>query len=230
MPRRNLNQTIAAALASGKSKEDIYLELLRHGCLIDAIEESFHSLADDGQTEDSQKRTIRIIVTIGAILVGAGIFSFIAANWQELSRPLKIVIIFTAMFIAYAAGWQAIEKAKLLKTVEALILLGAIIYGAGIFLVAQMFNIRENWPDGFILWMIGASALAFAIDSYYLYALAILVGAGALVGEPIEILSDFAHSYFLLTSTGLLLVATVLTLAAGFIMRRRIPPELKKFF
>jgi uncharacterized membrane protein len=110
----------------------------------------------------------------------------------------------------------------------ALILLGTIIYGAGIFLVAQMFNIRANWPDGFILWMIGTIAMAFAVEIYSLFYLAILLGIIALVGLPSLIY--FGFGYFLLTSSYLLLVATLTTFVAGSIVRKKLPPELNEFY
>lgn len=228
-----LNEYIKTSLARGKSKEEIYKELLSQSLTIEVIQESFNSLATEEEKEDMSKRTIRIIVTIGAILVGAGIFSFIAANWQEMARPVKITVILVSMFVSYGAGWYMKEKANLLKTGGALILLGVIIYGAGIFLVAQMFHIRANWPDGFILWMIGTIAMAFAVRSYPLFYLAIPLGVIALVGHPFgifTIFTGFGYNSFLLTSPFLLLLATIITFITGWIIRGRIPSELKEFY
>ena len=164
-----LSEYVKTSLAQGKPKEEIYKELLGQGWTIEVIQESFNSMGVEQEKEDTSKKTIRIIVTIGAVLVGAGIFSFIAANWLEMTKPIKIGIILISMIVSYGAGWYLKEKSELQKTGDALILLGSIIYGAGIFLVAQMFNIRANWPDGFILWMIGTIAMAFAVESYPLF-------------------------------------------------------------
>lgn len=225
-----LNEYVKTSLAQGKPKEEIYKDLLGQGLTIEVIQESFNALAVEGEKEDTSKRTIQIIVTIGAVLVGSGIFSFIAANWQEMTRPVKIGVILVSMLVSYGAGWSMKEKARLLKTGEALILLGSIVYGAGIFLVAQMFNIRANWPDGFILWMIGTIAMAFAVESYPLFYLAIPFGIIALVGHPFGIFTDFGCNSFLLTSSFLLLVSTMITFVTGWIIRKRMPPELKEFY
>lgn len=225
-----LVEYVKTSLTQGKPKEEIYKELLGQGWTIEVIQESFNTLTAEEEKEDTSKRTIRIIVTIGAVLVAAGIFSFIAANWQEMTRPLKIGVILVAMLISYGAGWHMKEKLNLLSTGEALILLGAIIYGAGIFLVAQMFNIRANWPDGFILWMIGTIATAFAVESYPLFSFAILLGAIALFGHPFGIFSGFGYNSFLLTSSFLLLAAAIITFAAGWTVRKKMPPELKGFY
>lgn len=218
------------SLAQGVPKEEIYKELIGQGWTIENIQECFSSLTVQEEKEDTSKRTIHIIVTIGAILIGAGIFSFIAANWQEMSKAVKIGIILISMFSSYGAGWYLKEKSHLLKTGEALMLLGAILYGAGIFLVAQMFHIRANWPDGFILWMIGAIAMAFAVESYSLFYLAIPLGIVALVGHPVGIFSDFGSDPFLLTSSFLLLVSTVITFMTGWSIRKRMPADLKEFY
>ena len=218
------------ALAQGRSKEDIYKELLGKGWTIEVIQEILHSIGTEQQKEDTSKKTIRIILTIGVVLVGAGIFSFIAANWIEMTKPIKIGIILISMMASYGAGWYVKEKLNLQKTGEAFILLGSIIYGAGIFLVAQMFNIRSNWPDGFILWMMGTIAMAFAVESYPLFYLAIPLGAVALIGHPFGIFTAFGYDPFLLTSSFLLLAATIITFSAGWIVRKNIPAEFKEFY
>lgn len=219
---------IKNSLALGKTKEDLYRDLLGQGLTIEAIQENFNAINAEQTKEDHSKRTINIIVTIGAVLIGAGIFSFIAANWQSMPNVVKVGIILSAMFFAYGAGWFMKEKYGFQKTGDALILLGAIIYGAGIFLVAQMFNIRANWPDGFILWMIGAIAMGFAIESYPLLYLSIPLGIFAVVGHPLSIFNSFGPDAFLLTSSFLLLAATIITFISGWAIRKRMPPELKE--
>lgn len=218
---QKLTDYIKNSLTQGKSKEEIYKELLNQNWSIDVIQESFNVIVSEEEKEDISKKTIRIIVTIGAILVGAGIFSFIAANWQEITKPVKIFIIVVAMLISYTVGWYLKEKMNLAKTGEALILLGAIIFGAGIFLIAQIFHIRGNWPDGFILWMIGTIVMAYAMESYHLFYLSILLGIIAI---------SFGFNSFLLTSSLLLFVATIVTFTIGWAIRKKMPPELKEFY
>jgi uncharacterized membrane protein len=225
---------IKELLSQGKTKEDIYKDLLSKGWKVDEIERYFKIAAEESgegkskketeiseilseqkQSEDTQKRTINIILTIGAVLVGAGIFSFIAANWSQMAKFTKVFIIVAAMLFSYFLGWYFEEKKHLLRTGRALILLGTIIYGAGIFLTAQIFNIRANWPDGLILWMIGVMAIAYARQIYGLFYFAIVLGAIAIFKYPLEILNIFKPESFLFTSSFLLLTATVITFLAG---------------
>lgn len=222
---------IKTSLAQGKTKEELYKELLEQGWSIEVIQENFNEINADQEKEDTSKRTIYIIVTIGAILVGVGIFSFIAANWQEMSKPVKIGVILVSMLFSYGIGWYLKEKLNLEKTSSALFLLGSIIYGAGIFLVAQIFHIRANWPDGFILWMLGVIMVAFALESFPHFYFAILLGIVAIIGYPIEILREIlGRRAFLLTSSFLLLITTIITFITGLIIRKRMSSELKEFY
>src|SRR3990167_10761359 len=100
-----LSEYVKTSLAQGKPKEEIYKELLAQGWTIEIIQESFNSIGTEQEKEDTSKKTISIIVTIGAIFVGAGIFSFIAANWLEMTKPIKIGIILISMGVSYGAGW-----------------------------------------------------------------------------------------------------------------------------
>lgn len=219
---------IKTSLAQGKSKEIIYKELLDQGATIEVIQENLSSITSEEEKEDTQKKTIRIVLTIGAVLIGAGVFSFIASNWQEMTKSIKIGVIVVGMLSAYSVGWYMKEKLNFIKTGEALILLGSIIYGAGIFLVAQMFNIRANWPDGFILWMMGIIAMAYAVESFPLFYLAIPLGIIAIIGHPFGIFTSFGYNPFLLTSSFLLLIATIITFVIGWAVRKKMPADIKE--
>ncbi len=230
MDEPNLADNIQSSLSLGQSKEEIYANLLGQGFSIETIQSNFQKIETQEHKEDTSKRTIRIIVTIGALLIGAGIFSLIASNWQGIPRLNKIIIIITSMLISYTLGWIIKEKSQLNKTGETLILLGAIIFGGGIFLVGQMFNIRTNWPDGFILWMTGTLFMGFAINSYALFSLAIALGFIALIGHPFELFTLSRYHSFLFTSSLLLLFTTALTFTSALIIRKRIPPEFKDYY
>lgn len=222
---------IKNSLSQGKSKEDIYKDLLGQGWGINDIQDAFNQVTTKEEGEDIQRRVIRIILTIGVILIGAGIFSFIAANWQEITKITKVAIIVIAMVASYGIGWFLKERLQYIKTGEAFFLLGSIIYGAGIFLIAQMFHIRVNWPDGFILWMIGTIAMAFAVESFPLFYLSIPLGIIAIMGSPAGIFGVFPlYDQFLLTSSLLFLIATIVTFVSGWLVRKRMPPELRELY
>lgn len=229
MIEQSLSDYIKTSLSQGRSKEEIYKELLNQGFTIEVIQESFQAITTGEEKEDTQKRTIQIVLTIAAVLVGAGIFSFIASNWQGMGRIMKVLIIIAAMLASYILSWYTKEKLQLIKTGEALMLLGSIIYGAGIFLVAQMFHIRANWPDGFILWMLGVIAMAYAVELFPLFYLSIVLGIIALIGHPFLIFTPSGYDTFLLTSSFLLLIAAAATFFVGWTTWKKMPEDLKKY-
>lgn len=224
-----LSDQVKTLINQGKSKEVIYQELISKGNSIDSIEQVFQTLNNQRSKEDTQKRTVQTIITIAVILVGLGIFSFVAANWDEIGKFFKIGLILTAMLISYVSGWLVTEKSTYQKTGKALLLLGSIIYGAGIFLIGQIFNIQANWPDGFILWMIGVLLMAFVLDLYPMYGLSIILGIATIMGFPFYIFGlDLGTSLF--ASTSLLILTTILTFVIGILVRKKMPSELGGYY
>jgi len=233
MTDAHITERIRGLLAEGRRKEEIYQTLLAEGISIADIEAGFAGPTQEAVKRDTHQWAVRVIVSIGVLLIAAGIFSFIAANWDEISRAGKVGLILAAMTLSYGAGWYLKEFLGYTRSGEALIFLGSIAYGGGIFLVAQLFNVQVEWPDGFILWMLGTLVMALAVDSYLLYYLAMPVGAAALVGHPLIMVERF-------WSTGgpsnvpfslvLLILAVALTFTVGWLIRRKMPEEQKKFY
>lgn len=231
MNDQELKKYIADSLASGRSKEELYAALLGQGYSVDVIGRAFASITAEKSSEQTsvavQKQTVRVIVLVGAVLIGAGVFSFIAANWQNMSRPMKVIVILLGMLAAYSLGWYLREKKGLTYSGNALILLGSLIFGAGIFLVGQMFNMRQNWPDGFILWMFGAVATGMALRLRPLLYLGFIVGLVSIVSHPFELFMFLFTGFdrFLMTSTLMLMLATAVTFLTAWKIQNEIPPE-----
>jgi len=109
---------------------------------------------------------IRVVVTIGAILVGLGILSFISSNWVGISHLVKLIIIFGVFGGVNIAGYMLSETYS--KTGRSLIYLGTLVYGAGIFLIGQMYNFGGDFPTAFLLWSVGVVPMAFQLKDKYL--------------------------------------------------------------
>jgi len=111
-----------------------------------------------------QGRLTQIIVTLGAILIGAGVLLFISANWDTIPKGFKLLIIFSSIAVAYGAGlW--LESIQFERTGRSLIFLGSILYGAGIALIAQIYNIEAGNGTIFLLWGVGVILPGLALAS-----------------------------------------------------------------
>jgi len=220
-------QFIKDAQLQGKSKEEIYSSLLQQGIKLEVIEENFKASNEEATKEEAHKKTVYILVTIGAVLIGAGIFSFIASNWSLMDKSFKVFVIIFFMLASYGLGWYLKEYKKLAKSGMALFFLGSIIYGAGIFLIGQMFNIDANWPDAFILWMLGTIALAYSLESSSFFLFAGLLGIVAVFGHTVGVFERFSGFG---TSLFLIIVSIAASLITAIFQKSKVAEEYKNIY
>lgn len=220
MPESALSQWVADRVAAGWTLERVYLELLQQGHTLPAIEAAVHETRHEQRTADLQQRVVRIVLVIGALLVGAGVFSFIAANWQSMADWARITLIIVGMLVFSVAGFLVSAFTRNRITASALLLIGSVIFGAGVFLIGQIFNVQGNWPDGFMMWMIGTLAMAMATRDRMLYALGLVLGVIASVGYPVGLIAEGGLDPYLLSSPILALVGAAVAIVAGLVVRR----------
>ena len=107
-----------------------------------------------------------IFFSIGAILFGLGVILLFAYNWQRMPKLVKLAVIFSALIGAHGAGfWLRRPQSPHPAAGEGLHLLGTMIFGAGIWLIAQIYHIEEHYPTAFLIWGLGALALAWGLPS-----------------------------------------------------------------
>jgi len=107
-----------------------------------------------------------IFSVIGAIIFGLGIILLFAYNWDAIPKFAKLAIIFSALVGAHGAGFYFRSKGEKYSALsEAFFAFGTMLFGSGIWLVAQIYNIDEHYPNAFIVWGIGALMLAWSMPS-----------------------------------------------------------------
>jgi len=117
-----------------------------------------------------------IIAVFGAILIGAGALSFVGANWSEMTKAARLFILFGGMWLSYGVAVWFYRMGRSLIA-EAFILLGVLLFGANIWLVAQTYNINSHFPDGTMLWAVGALAAALVVPSRASLGTAFAIGS-----------------------------------------------------
>jgi len=104
-------------------------------------------LIDAGQAEalrarypvsDQDTPWSRIIVSsVGAIVFGLGIILFFAYNWADMHKVTKLALVFGAVLAAHGTGFYLSASADAKRSlVESLHVMGTMLFGAGIWLVA----------------------------------------------------------------------------------------------
>ena len=76
---------------------------------------------------------------------------------------------------AYVAGWLLAYRFESPRTGIAVILLGAIIYGASIHLIAQAFNVEVNHPLLMPAWFLGVVPIAYVTRSVAILVLSLIL-------------------------------------------------------
>lgn len=154
--------------------------------------------------ERTGSRLARALTVMAAILIGLGAVLFVAAHWEQMDRWLKVGLLLAALLASYGAGyWLAYARGSYPRVGRALILLGCLIYGADIFLIAQIFHLQANYPSGLLLWALGSLATAWATaDELVLVLATVLLGLWTGFEQ-----GDFArlNLWYLLISGGLVL-------------------------
>lgn len=113
---------------------------------------------------------------LGVLLLGSGIITYFAANWGEIPKAVKLAILFGSLWLAYGAAWHALRDRHAPLLGQALLLLGAILFGANIMLIAQIYHIDSHFPNGVLLWSAGALAGAYLVRSQPMLVAAIALG------------------------------------------------------
>lgn len=104
---------------------------------------------------------------LGVLLLGTGVILFFAANWEALSKLAKLVILFGGMWAAYLAAGYAMARTDRTANAfaHALLLLGTVLFGANINLIAQIYHISGHYPNAILLWSMGGLAVAWLARS-----------------------------------------------------------------
>jgi hypothetical protein len=133
--------------------------------------------------------TLLPVYVLGALLVGAGVVSLVAWNWDAMSPAVKLAVIGAAMASCHVAGWVLWKgTGRAPRLGHAIALVGTLVFGANVGLVAQIFHVSGKWWGGFAAFAAGAFAAGILYESLPHHLLAAALGLG-LAGP------GFAHDH-----------------------------------
>jgi uncharacterized membrane protein len=128
----------------------------------------------DNIYEAEQISFTKTLLYVGSALIGIGILSFVASNWAEIGKLTKFILII-GLFIGSVFTGYRMER-TFPKTAKSFYYLGVIVFGAGIFLVGQMFHFGGDFQDAFLWWSLGILPLALVLRDKW-----ILLGSSLLI-------------------------------------------------
>lgn len=117
------------------------------------------------ETGSHSKIAAYIFGGIGAIAFGLGVILLFAYNWEGMTRFTKMGLVLLPLILAYGTAFWLQCRGNPRWQWETAYLLGAMFFGAGIALVAQIYHINEHFPNGFLIAAFASGALFLILKS-----------------------------------------------------------------
>lgn len=107
----------------------------------------------------------RLLVSVmGAVMMGLGVILLFAYNWEAMHRYTKLAVILLALLLSQGLALHAYRQGRK-HLYESLFVLVVMLFGAGIWLVAQIYHLDAHYPHAFLLWGAAALLLAWSLPS-----------------------------------------------------------------
>ncbi len=114
---------------------------------------------------EANSRFTTVLLTFGAVLVGLGAISFVAANWERLLPSVRAIGVLTVMLAFDIGGYWLFrgsgQSKNYRKLGSALLSIGQLMLGASIGLMAQWFQVGGSPAGLYFWWGVGVLGVAF---------------------------------------------------------------------
>jgi uncharacterized membrane protein len=108
---------------------------------------------------EAVSRLPAIFAMLGALMLAASVSAFVAANWQEIPRLVRLVGILALIAGCFFPA-LLLQRRGMPNAADAAITFATLCFGAGIALVGQMYHLPADWPAGAMLIAIGGLVAA----------------------------------------------------------------------
>lgn len=151
------------------------------------------------------------VLVAGGVLLGLGLISFVAANWAAIPDWLRCLGAMILMVGFQVAGLRDLPKGDRQGRSQAFLLVGHLMVGATMGLLAQWFQVGGDGWGLFAGWAVAVGASAVALRHAPLGIMAAILWLTAFQNAPSELFTPFTASCLLL------LVPLGLWLPSGFV-------------
>lgn len=143
-----------------------------------------------------------VLSMLAAVLLAFAAMSFVSANWQDMSKLLRLGLLFSLLLGATAAA-GAFYQRGMDGFGHACAVLGSAIFGANIMLMSQMYHMDGNAADAVLLWAAGALISGLLLRSGPALALAMVLvclWAGGETSQRDEVFWPFLPAWALVSA------------------------------
>lgn len=122
-------------------------------------------------TTTSGDRFVVILLILGGILLGLGVITFVAANWQSWSKLVKTIFLLSLLISSNCVGFYFWRQPSLITNTTTnkqrlglgLLFFGALLLGANLANLAQIFHLSDLDSRLYFVWGIGVLAMAYGL-------------------------------------------------------------------
>lgn len=141
-------------------------------------------------------KPVSIMVILASLLIGFGLLSFIAANWQGMSNGIKLLVIFVSLLGVYGLADRMHNRKQHVWGIS-FSFLGVLIFGIGLMLIGQLYHIVTYNAGAVFMW----STVALLMAYVYRNDLFVILGLILLTTGEIYSVAEyhtFSYVYFIL--------------------------------
>ncbi|GEN45681.1 DUF2157 domain-containing protein [Alkalibacillus haloalkaliphilus] len=148
------------------------------------IESESKKWVEEGIIDESQKEAIAsryerqstpmLFFFLAAVLIGLACLSLIAANWTSIHHLWRVVLIIGAMLLFYFVGARAFMQNRQGIGVFAFVV-ALSIFGAGIFLLGDMYHFSMNSAFAFLVWGLAVLLIYLSQPQVFIWIFGLVV-------------------------------------------------------
>jgi uncharacterized membrane protein len=116
-------------------------------------------------------RGVFVLLAVAGLFFALAVLLLIGFNWEALPAFVKLTLIVSAVLGTHATALTLRERWGWPRAAELVFFFGCLLYGAGLFLIGQVFQINAHWPDGLWWWALGVLPFALALETALPHAL-----------------------------------------------------------
>jgi uncharacterized membrane protein len=188
----------------------------RAGLLDDATVTAIRAYEESHAKPSSRRWQVLVALIFGAILLGAGVLLFVAAHWDRLSPPARLVLVLAMLVFFHGLG--LLSRNRFTGFATAMHGVGTVSAGAAIALVGQIFNMQEHWPSAVMLWAICAAFGWALLRDQFQQTLTLLLAPAWIMSEWMDRANDYGGMTTYMARVLAVVGAVYLT---GFLRSRR---------
>jgi uncharacterized membrane protein/uncharacterized membrane-anchored protein len=109
-----------------------------------------------------------VLRAFGVLLLGAAVMLVVGHNWSDLGRGERLATVVAGVALLQGIGlWYTFQARRTGSILGHLA--GCLMFGAGIALVGQTYNMDAHSPDAVLAWCLGTLPFALALESALLH-------------------------------------------------------------